>query len=128
MHYGASTYAPALPNLPRPSTRVAPLRFGDLEIDALHQQVHQGRRQIHLSRTEHLILYALASRAGAIVSYRDVEDVLAHTTAEIRTNNIARHVYSLRRKLGDSARRPQYIETIDGVGYRLVPAKPLRIA
>lgn len=99
--------------------RVAPLRAADLEIDALNLLVRQGTRDIRLSPVEHMLLYTLAAQAGAVVSYRDVADALGRTDPDFRTNTLARHLSSLRRKLGDNASRPRYIETIVGVGYRL---------
>lgn len=99
--------------------RVGPLRAADLEIDALNLLVRQGTREIRLSPGEHMLLYSLAARAGAVVSYRDVADALGRTDPHFRNNTLARHLSSLRRKLGDDAHRPRYIETIVGVGYRL---------
>lgn len=99
--------------------RVAPLLAVDLEIDALNLQVRQGTRDIRLSPAEHMLLYTLAAQAGAVVSYRDVADALGRADPHFRTNTLARHLSSLRRKLGDDAERPRYIETIVGVGYRL---------
>jgi DNA-binding response OmpR family regulator len=102
-----------------PMRRVAPLRVADLEIDALNLRVRQGTREIRLSPGEHLLLYTLAARTGAVVSYRDIADALGRTDPPLRNNTLARHLSSLRRKLADDAHHPHYIETIVGVGYRL---------
>jgi DNA-binding response OmpR family regulator len=100
--------------------RVAPLRIGDLEIDALSPRVRKGARAIRLSPGEHMLLYTVAARGGAVVSYADIAEVLGRTELDFRHNTLARHVSSLRRKLGDDAHRPRYIETVTGVGYRAV--------
>jgi DNA-binding response OmpR family regulator len=117
---------PMLVALPRnrilPNRRVAPLRVADLEIDALHQRIRQGTREVRLSPDEHILLYTLAAKAGAVVSYREMADALRGTDAEVRNNTIARHLSSLRRKLRDDAHRPRYIETVLGTGYRFVAA------
>src|SRR2546428_6446964 len=99
--------------------RVAPLRVADLEIDALRQRIRQGTRELRLSPTEHAILYTLAARAGAVVTYRDIADALG-SDDELNGNTLARHLSSLRRKLGDDAYRPRYIETVPGIGCRFV--------
>ena len=99
--------------------RVAPLWAADLEIDALSLLVRQRKRDIRLSPGEHMLLYTLAAHADAVVSYREVADALGRTDPRFRTNTLARHLSSLRRKLGDDANRPRYIETVVGVGYRL---------
>lgn len=108
-------------NRRRPSDgHVAPLRVADLEIDALRRRIRQGAREVHLSPVEHVLLYTLAARTGAVVSYRELADALESTDAEVRNNTLARHISSLRRKLRDEPDRPRYVETVPNVGYRLV--------
>jgi DNA-binding response OmpR family regulator len=92
----------------------------DLEIDALRQRIRQGTREIRLSPDEHILLYTLAARAGALVSYRDIADAMGRTDSELRNNTFARHLSSLRLKLRDDPRAPRYIETVNGLGYRFV--------
>ena len=117
---------PMLVALPRnralPSPNVAPLRVADLEIDALHRRIRQGTRDVRLSPGEHILLYTLAARAGAVVSYREIADALERTNPEVRNNTLARHLSSLRRKLRDDAHDPRYIETVLGIGYRFTAA------
>jgi DNA-binding response OmpR family regulator len=111
----------ALPRKRRPANRrVAPVRVADLEIDALHRRVRQGTRELRLSPDEHVLLYTLAARPGVVISYREIADALGRTDRELRTNTLARHLSSLRRKLRDDAHHPRYIETVLGVGYRFV--------
>ena len=106
----------------RPNRRVAALKVADLEIDALRRSIRQGTREVRLSPGEHILLYTLAARAGAVVSYREIADALGRTDLEVRNNTLARHLTSLRRKLRDNARRPRYIETVLGIGYRFLAA------
>lgn len=91
-------------------------------MDALNPLVRQGTREIRLSQGEHILLYTVSAKAGDVVSYRALADALGRTESEVRNNTLARHLSSLRRKLGDDAHRPRYIETVLGVGYRLVSA------
>jgi two-component system, OmpR family, KDP operon response regulator KdpE len=113
----------ALPrNRISPSHRVAPLRVADLEIDALDAHVRQGTREIRLSPNEHILLYTLAARPGAVVTYRELTDALGPAGSEIRNNSLARHLSSLRRKLRDDPDRPRYIETVRTIGFRFIAA------
>ena len=109
---------------PDPPTRlVAPLRVADLEIDALHRRIRQGPREVRLTPGEHTLLYTLAANAGAWVTYREIANALGLPNPSLGNNNsLARHIYTLRRRLRDDAARPRYIETLDGIGYRLLPA------
>ena len=103
--------------------QTAPLRVADLEIDALHRRIRQGAREVRLTPGEHAILYTLAAKAGAWVTYREIASALGRPDPALGDNNtLARHVYTLRRRLRDNALRPRYIETLDGIGYRLLVA------
>ena len=97
--------------------RTAPLRVADLEIDALHRRIRQGAREIRLTPGEHTTLYL------AWVTYREIASALGRPDPALGDNNtLARHIYTLRRRLRDNALRPRYIETLDGIGYRLLVA------
>ncbi len=102
-----------------PPPDVARLRVADLEIDALDQRITQGSRALRLSPSEHVVLYTLAAAHGTVVPYRALATALGNGP-EIRTNTLARHVATLRRKLGDDPLQPRYIETVAGLGYCFV--------
>jgi DNA-binding response OmpR family regulator len=105
-----------------PARRVAHLHVADLEIDALDRRISQGSRELRLSPSEHVLLYMLASAPGTAVPYRSLAEALG-IGPEIRANNVARHMTTLRRKLGDPADRPRYIETVPGTGYRFIATR-----
>ena len=73
-----------------------------------------------LSPQEHVLLYVLAASAGHAVSYRDIAQSLGQSDTDVRRNSLARHISGLRRKLGDDAHRPRYIESVLGIGYRFI--------
>jgi DNA-binding response OmpR family regulator len=118
---------PILVALPRnrilSDRHVAPLRVADLEIDALQQRVRQGTREVWLSPVEHVLLYTLAAKVGTVVSYGEIAAALGRTDSEVRNNTLARHLSSLRRKLRDDVQRPRYIQTVLGIGYRLLAGR-----
>jgi DNA-binding response OmpR family regulator len=114
-------------NRGEPPHRVAPLMVADLEVDALDRQVRVGAREVRLSPAEHILLYTLVASAGVVVTHRALAVALGLTDTVIRTNTIARHITTLRRKLRDDADRPRYIETVKGIGYgiRVSPRVPV---
>ena len=57
-----------------------------------------------------------------MVTYREIADALG-SDDELQSNTLARHLSSLRRKLGDDAYRPRYIETVPGIGCRFVATR-----
>lgn len=98
---------------------VARLHIADLEIDALDARIIQGTRALRLSPSEHTVLYILAAKQGMVVDHREISAALG-LGPQRRSNNVARHVTTLRRKLGDPVGRPKYIETVIGIGYRFI--------
>ncbi|MEU1973295.1 response regulator transcription factor [Microbacterium sp. NPDC019599] len=83
--------------------------------------------ELDLTRSEFDILADLMESGRRVVSKTDLAIMLRgerHTGAsgfvsEHDTRAIEVHVANLRRKLGESAVQPRWIETIRGVGYRL---------
>jgi DNA-binding response OmpR family regulator len=103
---------------------IASIAIADLAIDALHRNVRQGTDDVLLSPQEHVLLYVLAARAGRAVSYSEIAESLGQSDTDVRRNSLARHISGLRRKLGDDAHHPRYIESVLGIGYRFIAIAP----
>jgi len=101
-----------------PSERAPVIEVGDLRIDPASRMVTRGGREIELTVREFALLRFLAQRAGEVVSR---EQLLEHVwdTDEGSTNVVDVYVGYLRKKL-DSDDRSSLIETVRGMGYRLV--------
>ena len=97
------------------------IRLGEMEIDILTREVHTGSSVVLLSSIEQSLLYVLASRAGRVVSREEILDVIWGTDFVAESNIVDRHVRSLRVKLSDNFRRPRFIATVPGRGYRFIP-------
>ncbi|MCZ7524921.1 MAG: response regulator transcription factor [Acidimicrobiia bacterium] len=91
-------------------------RLGRLEIDRRAHRVRLAGRDVELTPKEFDLLAHLASDPGAVFHrQRILEEVWdAHWYGPTKTLDV--HVASLRKKLGD----PAWIETVRGVGFRLV--------
>jgi DNA-binding response OmpR family regulator len=95
-----------------------PIQVGDLRIDPRRREASVGDRRLDLRAREFDLLAALARDPGVVLS-RDalLEDVWGTDfPGETRTADV--HVAEVRKKLGEDG--PQ-VETIRGIGYRLVP-------
>jgi len=102
--------------------RLSPvIRVGELEIDILNREVHVGTSLIHLSGIEQSLLYLLAANAGRIVTRDQIMDALWGTDYIAESNVVDRHVRNLRARLQNDWRRPRFIETVPGKGYRFRP-------
>lgn len=97
------------------------LSVGDLRLDPARHEVFVGERPVQLRAKEFELLEAFLRRPGIVLS-RD--DLLQHVwgfafPGETRTVDV--HVKQLRDKLGGTRTR---IETVWGVGYKLVGPEP----
>ena len=97
------------------------IRLGELEIDILHRHVRSAAGDLHLTSLEQSLLYLLAANAGQLVTREQILDNLWGADYASESNVIDRHVRNLRRKLQDDWRRPRFIATVPGRGYRFVP-------
>ena len=97
-----------------------PFVLNDLAIRHERREVTVAGRPVELTATEYELLRALSLGAGRVLTH----DVLLRRVWPDRdsadVNVVRAFVKVLRRKLGDDARRPAYIATERGVGYRMV--------
>jgi two-component system, OmpR family, KDP operon response regulator KdpE len=102
------------------------LRLGDLEIDLLNRRVRAGGTVLHLTPLEQSLLYLLAANAGRLLTRDEILDNLWGADYVAESNVVDRHIRNLRAKLHDYSRRPRYIATVPGRGYRFVPTAAAR--
>jgi DNA-binding response OmpR family regulator len=101
----------------RPAAATPPvLAVGDLELDPARRTASRAGRPLSLTRKEFGLLEVLASKPGAVISAEELLERVWDEEADPFTNAIRITVMTLRRKLGD----PPMVETVVGVGYRLV--------
>jgi DNA-binding winged helix-turn-helix (wHTH) protein/tetratricopeptide (TPR) repeat protein/TolB-like protein len=93
--------------------------FGCFDLDAREGVLRRDGRPLHLAPKSLEVLVTLVERHGELVDKgRIFEQVWPGVTVE--DCNLAQHVASLRRALGDDAREPSFIETVSRRGYRFV--------
>jgi DNA-binding response OmpR family regulator len=72
-----------------------------------------------LTRQEFDLLLSLVRAAGRVKTRESLLLEVAERDFEAFDRSIDVHISSLRKKLGDDAKKPRWIETIRGVGYLL---------
>jgi two-component system response regulator RstA len=93
---------------------------GDLVLDpGTHCATHHGQELV-LTSYEFALLYALAERAGRVLSRETLMDLAGRGGDESFDRSIDVHISRLRRKLGDDPHQPRLIRTIRGLGYQLM--------
>ena len=96
-----------------------PYRLDDLTIDYAGRRVTLAGEPVELTATEYRMLSELSENAGRVLMHGQLLERVwgyDHSGGTALTRNF---VGRLRRKLGDDARRPRYIFTVTGVGYRM---------
>ena len=103
----------------------AALRHHDLTVDTATRAVWRGDDAVALTPTEYDLLLTLLESQRRARSREDLvlvtrgDDPEGSYVSDHDRRAIEAHVTNLRRKLGDRAAAPLYIETVRGIGYRL---------
>jgi two-component system alkaline phosphatase synthesis response regulator PhoP len=96
------------------------LRVSDLVVDVARMSVRRGGEPVDLTPTELQILATLARHPGRVFTRAQLLDAARGTDAEAYDRAIDSHVKNIRRKLEPDPHAPRYLETVYGLGYRLV--------
>lgn len=91
----------------------------DLIINIDEHTVQKGNELCQLTPKEFDILLLLAQNRGQVFSSETLFEKVWKEDAFDQDNTIMVHIRKLRDKLGDNARRPKYIHTVWGVGYKI---------
>jgi DNA-binding response OmpR family regulator len=94
------------------------IKHGDLEIDLDRHTVTIGGKEVSLTPIEFDILKLLASSPGYVYSRQDLLSVIWDTAYEGYKRNIDPHVNRLRTKIEENPKKPKYVLTVWGVGYK----------
>ena len=100
-----------------PGSDRSQIHVGELEIDVRGRRVTLAGESLALTTKEFDLLALLASEPGAVVSRQRILREVWDTEWLGPTKTVDVHVASLRKKLGD----PAWIETVRGIGLRLIP-------
>jgi two-component system alkaline phosphatase synthesis response regulator PhoP len=95
-----------------------PIEVGELRIDPRRREATVGVRRLELRAREFDLLAALARDAGVVLTRDALLEGVWGTDFPGETRTVDVHVAEVRKKLGDDG---PTIETIRGLGYRLVP-------
>ncbi len=100
--------------------RGQPLLIGNLEIDAAARIVKLDDKELDLSPKEFDLLRFLAERVGEVVSKREILAEVWRQPYGGSEKTVDVHISWLRKKLGESGARSRYLQTVFGVGVKLV--------
>jgi DNA-binding response OmpR family regulator len=94
--------------------------LGDLRIDAATREVTKHGAPLSLTALEFDLLWFLASHPRHVFSRSQIMSRVWGYEAAFDTGTVTVHVRRLREKIEDDPSRPTRLETVWGVGYRLI--------
>jgi len=98
------------------------IRASDIEIDLTRHRVSRAGSPIDLTPTEFALLAALARQPGRAYTRLQLLEAAQGEAYDGYERTIDAHIKNLRAKIEADPRKPLYIETVFGVGYRFTEA------
>lgn len=93
--------------------------FGDIRVQPAAHRVLRDGQELDLEPKAYAVLLQFLTHPGELIKHDDLlEQVWGHKYVTAAT--LSRVISQLRQKLGDEAAEPHYIQTVHGLGYRLI--------
>jgi two-component system, OmpR family, alkaline phosphatase synthesis response regulator PhoP len=93
-------------------------QFGDVRVDFRRAEVERDGRVLELSAREFQLLRYFIEHRGAALSRDELLNEVWGYHAMPSTRTVDVHVAWLRQKVEANPKRPQFIQTVHGIGYR----------
>jgi len=94
------------------------IKSGDVEIDLIRHVVNVAGQPVDLTPTEFDLLVAMASQPGRAFSRMQLLEATQGEAYEGYERTVDAHIKNLRAKIEADPKKPEFIETVFGVGYR----------
>ncbi|HVO11760.1 MAG TPA: response regulator transcription factor [Vicinamibacteria bacterium] len=98
----------------------ASVRVGEAEIDFAGFELRRRGESFRLTLLEATLLRLLVQRRGEVVGKGEILEKVWNLNADTETRAVDNFVMRLRRYLEDDPARPRLLQTVRGVGYRLM--------
>ena len=103
------------------STRPKVLHLGAIRYDIERGELWQGDDLIRLTATENQLMRIFAATPGEAVSRQKLVEDLGRDGGQAQERAVDVQITRLRRKIEPNPKQPQYLQTVRGEGYMLVP-------
>lgn len=97
------------------------IELRELSIDRAARRVSVNGEEVQLTQREFDLLLYLACHPGRAFSRHELIRAIWRYTFYSDTSTVTVHIRRLRTKIEDDPGEPRYLQTVRGVGYRLVP-------
>jgi DNA-binding response OmpR family regulator len=95
--------------------------FGDVTLNVATREAAKNCEPLTLTAKEFDLLWFLATHPRRVFSRDQLMERIWGYSAALDTGTVTVHVRRLREKIEDDPSRPEHLQTVWGVGYRLVP-------
>nr|WP_249179198.1 response regulator transcription factor [Brevibacillus sp. NL20B1] len=95
------------------------IEIGDLTINTATREVKVNGRDVKLTPTEFAILELLARNRGVVFSTEQIYERVWKEPFCQSDNTVMVHIRKIREKIEEDTRKPRYIKTVWGVGYKI---------
>ena len=92
----------------------------NIEMDLDAHQVKVAGQMVELTPTEFKLLHALMENTGHTLSREELLEIGMGYAYEGMGRTLDTHIRNLRQKIEPNPKKPSYIQTVYGIGYRLV--------
>jgi len=94
------------------------LSFPGLEIRLHQRRVLKDGAEISLTRLEYGALCYLAASPGRVFTQEQIFEAVWSMESESCQSSVTNMIYNLRKKIEPDSRKPTYIKTVLGMGYK----------
>ncbi|AHM56354.1 alkaline phosphatase synthesis transcriptional regulatory protein PhoP [Peptoclostridium acidaminophilum DSM 3953] len=94
------------------------IELDEIKIDLRNYEVYKNGSKIELTLKEFELLRLLAQKRGEVLSRNFLLDKIWGYEYFGETRTVDVHIRHLRKKIEDNDKKPKYIETVRGVGYK----------
>jgi DNA-binding response OmpR family regulator len=95
------------------------ITVGELMIDDGSKRVELSGEEIELSPKEFDLLFLLAQEPGKVYSNKDILDHVWSDSHMATAQDVKQYIYFVRQKLEEDPKKPNFIVTVRGFGYKL---------
>lgn len=95
------------------------IEIDDLSINVDDHEVIVGDKNVNLTPTEFDILELLAENRGIVFSAEKIYKRIWNEDIYESDNTVMVHIRKIREKIEENTRKPKYIKTVWGVGYKI---------
>ncbi len=103
---------------PMEITPASVLSFSGLEIRQNQHRVFMDGEEVSLTRLEYSTLVFLASNPGIVLTQEQIFETVWNMDSDSCHSSVVNVIYNLRRKIEPDSKKPTYIKTVLGVGYK----------